>query len=283
MTGERSRSRVLSWLVATLLAAAACTTVPVPQSVRAPAPTDGFDHADLDEFLRKHVDGSGRVDYAGALRDRKSLRRYVAAIAASSPDSDPARFPKKADRLAYWINAYNAWTLHLVLEHYPVGSVHEIKDGLARAVGPVTPNGAGFFFFQRILLGGKRTSLYALENSVVRRRFAEPRIHFALNCASVGCPRLPPEAFRPDDLEEQLARETARFLGEHRNVEVDAQARTLHLSAIFEWYADDFQPSIPEWITDAAAPGLRAALTDCADCALRSRPYDWRLNDQAAD
>ena len=99
---------------------------------------------------------------------------------------------------------------------------------------------AGFFFLQRVEVGGRRLSLYTLENRIVRARFDEPRIHFALNCASVGCPSLPPEAFVPERLEQQLARETARFLSEERNVAVDLDARIVRLSSIFDWYDVDF-------------------------------------------
>ena len=155
-----------------------------------------------------------------------------------------------------------------------------MKDGLARTVAPVLPDGAGFFFFQRITLGGRKTSLYALENTIVRGRFDEPRIHFALNCASIGCPRLPAEAFVPERLEAQLARETARFLAEPRNVTVDAAAGELRLSSIFDWYVEDFPPSLREWVHAHAAPTLRREIEACPDCRVAFVPYDWALNDQ---
>ena len=84
---------------------------------------DHFSHGDLTSFLERFVDGHGRVDYASAKSDRASLQRYIAAIGATSPDAAPALFPTERDRLAYWINAYNAWVLHVVLDRHPVAGV----------------------------------------------------------------------------------------------------------------------------------------------------------------
>ena len=119
-------------------------------------------------------------------------------------------------------------------------------------------------------------------------RIEKPRVHFALNCASRGCPRLPAAAFSAEHLDAELAREASSFVREPRNVRVDANARRLHLSQIFEWYEADFvgrpggPSTLPEYIASLlpadAARGLRA----CATCRIEFIPYDWRLNDQAA-
>jgi hypothetical protein len=152
---------------------------------------------------------------------------------------------------------------------------------------------AGFFFLKRVVVGGERMSLWTLENRVIRKRFDEPRIHFALNCASKGCPRLPAEAFMPGRLEEQLVRETVRFLGEERNVSADPDARVVRLSRIFEWYASDFtgwmqrhRPGSPAtllaYVAEHAPASTAERVAACADCAVEFASYDWDLNDQRA-
>ena len=196
-----------------------------------------FSHADFDRFLRRHVDAAGRIDYVRVLTDRADLDRYRAALAKTSPDRDPERFSTEAARLAYWLNAYNASVIGLVLDHYPISSVQDVR---APWLFRFLPAGAGFFVFRGVTLGGRRTTLYGVENRIIRRRFSDPRVHFALNCASASCPRLPAEAFLPERLEEQLARETEFFLSDPHHVRLDAKAKILFLSSIFEWYENDF-------------------------------------------
>ncbi len=268
-----------------------CAAVQPPELPEGDA-VSRFTHDDWNAFLDRHVDDQGRIEYAAARNDRDDLVRYISALAQQSPDAAPERFATESDRLAYWINAYNASTVSLVLDRYPVRSVQEIQTPFTRLLQPILPNGAGFFFFHRIQLGGASTSLYYLENSVIRGRFDEPRVHFALNCASNSCPRLPRAAFRGDSLESDLARETRRFLAEERNVSVDPAQGVVTLSSIFDWYAADFTswmkrhaPDEPAtllgWIRHHAEGEQRQALHDCGQCRVAFVPYDWGLNDQA--
>ncbi len=275
--------------VVMLLLLAGCTMVgPRTQPAEGVGTPAGF-HADLDSFLRRHVDDRGRVDYRAALEDRADLDRYVALLARVSPDSHPHRFPTHEDRLAYWINAYNASVLHLVLDVYPITSV---KD-----VGPpkplfFLPRLSGFFVFRQVTLGGEFVNLYQLENGIIRERFAEPRIHFAINCASLGCPRLPAEAFQPQRLEEQLARETRLFVTESRNVDIDLANRVVWLSAIFDWFESDFttwvkvyrpgeEPTLVSYVQAQLPPEQTARLARCSDCKVEFFTYHWGLNDAA--
>ncbi|MEM9174266.1 MAG: DUF547 domain-containing protein [Myxococcota bacterium] len=255
----------------------------------APTPAAGespvFQHEDFDRFLSRHVDDAGRLAYAAAATDRADLDRYLADLSSASPDSHPERFASEADRLAYWINAYNASVIDRVLAHYPIESVQDVRGPwLARLL----PEGAGFFVFETFALGGKRTRLYTLENALIRKRFAEPRIHFALNCASASCPRLPARAFRGETLEVQLARETRRFLAESRNVDIDPEAGVIRLSSIFDWYTKDFaRPTGPRrgdavlvtYLAQALDGAARRRLEACVDCRVEFVPYDWSLND----
>lgn len=279
-----------AWLLAPSLAlATGCATIRPEPASGPPGGDPVFSHALLDRVLGRFVDEAGRVDYAALAADREALDRYAAALAAVSPDSHPGRFPDAKHRLAYWINAYNASVLRAVLQHRPLGSVLEVRPPwLVR-----WPRGAGFFLL-RTHLGGRGVSLYGLENRVIRERFDDPRIHFALNCASGGCPRLPRRAFHGESLDAELERETRRFLAEARNLRIDPDAREIALSAIFEWYERDFQHTAP---ASTEAPGEHAALRGflarhlpderraeleaCGHCRIRFLEYDWSLNDRS--
>jgi hypothetical protein len=185
------------------------TLVGVPQT---------FSHEDFDRVLYRFVDDQGRVDYAALKRDARDLERYYLFLSAYSPDSHPALFPTESSKLAYWLNAYNAAVIKTVLTYYPLSSVGDIKPPLLLFF---LPQQSGFFLFQRATFGGSTTSLYFLEHWVIRRRFADPRVHFALNCASRGCPRLPRQAFTAEHLDEQLDHETRKFLAEERNFTIN--------------------------------------------------------------
>ena len=247
-----------------------------------------FSHEDFDRVLHRFVNEEGRVDYVALKQDSRDLDRYYLQLSVYSPDSTPALFPTESDRLAYWLNAYNAAVMKTVLTHYPISSVGDIKPPMLLFFFPAK---SGFFLFQRVTFGGKTTSLYFLEHWVIRSRFADPRVHFALNCASVGCPRLPRYAFATEHLEEQLNRETRKFLAEERNLSINHQDRTVWLSSVFDWYKNDFLV----W-TQRQLPGRKVTLLDyvalqveaekvaelgqAASYHIHFIPYDWQLNDQ---
>jgi hypothetical protein len=272
---------------------AGCTTQLPPDAgllrrAEQESPGDGFSHVAFDGVLERFV-RDGYVDYPGLLADRGELDAYYARLAARSPDSHPVLFAGRDAKLAYWINAYNASVLEAVLAYYPVDSVKDIEPPAGLFF---LPRLAGFFYLQKITLGGVRYNLYDLENEVIRRRFEEPRIHFAINCASESCPRLPSRAFLPETLEAQLATEARNFIREPRNVEIDPEAGTITLSAIFDWFEDDFvewtarsdgdrQAGLLDYIGPHLDAEQRAALALCADCRVGFFEYDWAINDQA--
>ncbi len=237
------------------------TQVTLPTSVkRLPVGPGAFPHATLSQLLAEHVDERGRVDYRGLRDNRRELERYLVAIAETSPHKAPAIFPSREHSLAYWLNAYNAYVLYAITERPNLRSVHDSETD--------------FFYWQRHVFGGEELSLYHLENDVIRAEFADPRIHFALNCASAGCPALPREAFVPARLEEQLARETRKFCADATNVRHRGTA--IQMSQIFEWFAEDFAKDggpiefCRKWGRDLPAD---AAVTSYI-------PYDWALNVQ---
>jgi hypothetical protein len=275
---------LLGWMVI------GCTTIhPLRVEDQPPVAEETFAHTRFDEVLQKHVDGDGRVDYALLQKNPGNLEVYYRLVAAFSPDSHPGRFPSEDHKLAYWINAYNAGAIKTVLTYYPIDSVLAVKNPWPFFF---LTDKAGFFLFQRLTFGGQTTSLYYLENQVIRKRFADPRIHFALNCASIGCPRLPRRAFTGGQLDQQLDHETRRFLGEERNFAIDHEARRIDLSSIFQWYQEDFTDWMRHQFPDRPAtllsyislylpPAQAAALENVGDrYRLRFVPYDWGLNDQ---
>lgn len=236
-----------------------------------------FSHADWTAVLERFVDDGGLVDYAGLARDRGTFERYLASLARTSPDSDPALFPTRDEQLAYWVNAYNALVVAAVLDR-GVDTPSVWGDGLF---------GIGFFTVRRGLLGGSAMSLKSLEDDIVRGRFHDPRVHAVLNCASLSCPRLPRRAFEAASLQEDLDAAMRELVANERNCRVDPATRTLWLSKIFDWFEDDFltfetaQPITPATVVgyvnryrapDARVPtGLRIRFVD----------YDKRLNRRA--
>lgn len=171
----------------------------------------------------------------------------------------------RADRLAFWINAYNAYTVRLVLDHYPLDSI--------RSIG-LLPGAA--FRLGFIPLAGKQLSLNGLEDRL--RALGDPRIHFAIVCASKSCPELRPEACQGARLEAQLADAARAFVGDARKSRFEGG--TAHVSSIFKWYRSDFEAaagSLERYLQRYAPPGAAQALRD-GDAKIEFLGYDWALN-----
>ncbi|MEE9611781.1 MAG: DUF547 domain-containing protein, partial [Desulfatiglandales bacterium] len=248
-----------------------------------------FSHGDFERVLQGFVDDKGLVDYGALKNNPLDLERYYLLLSTYSPDSHPTLFPSKQANLAYWINAYNAAAIKIVLTYYPISSVRDIKPP---TILFFLPEKTGFFVFQRVSFGGKTTNLYYLENGVIRKRFSDPRVHFALNCAALGCPRMPRRVFTSQGLNEQLDREARDFLAEERNLRVDHQEKTIYMSSIFKWYKNDFlnwyRESFPQQeatLLNYVSLYLPGGKSDeirglAASYRVRFIPYDWRLNDR---
>ncbi len=218
-----------------------------------------------DGLLRRYVDREGRVDYPGWKRnDPHTLADW---LALQSPATQG-----RQGHLAHWINLYNAFTIQAVLRRYPIASIRPSWAGL--------PNWIAFLrFFQRPVhrLGSRAFSLMQIENQMLREQSGDPRIHFAIVCASVGCPLLRSEAYTAARVEQQLQDDLVRFVNNPEKVRFDATAGILHCSRIFQWYRADFlavSPSIPAYIL----PHLRGAADAVAPPRLAFLPYDWNLN-----
>ena len=251
------------WLPVSALAGCFSTVaVNAPVGEKLAVTPGRFPHDVFDKVVKKVVNDRGRVDYKTLAQDRADLVLFLAAVADVSPHTHPELFPTEADKLTYWINAYNAYVLYAVIERPTMKSVND--------------DATNFFYFTKYKFGNEEISLYNLENEVVRKEFAEPRIHFALNCASGGCPELPPEAFTPDRLEDQLAREAREFCAHPEKVRVNGDK--VEVSQIFEWYGDDFAASggpiefCKKWGRGDLPPADQADLSFI--------PYDWTINAQ---
>lgn len=224
-------------------------------------------HARLGGVLAAVVQ-NGRVDYAKLKAAPDELDSYLKEIAAV-PAAEFARWPE-ADRLALLINLYNAQTLRLIINHYPLKSI--------RSIGTL-PGAAWRELIVR--QGGRIMTLDHLENKVIRVEYNEPRIHFALVCAAVSCPPLRGEPYTGARLDAQLAEQTTGFLATSELNRYDAATGTLYLSPIFKWYAEDFTKpagSLAAYVKPHFPAAQRAALIDPAKVKVKFTDYNWALN-----
>jgi uncharacterized membrane protein YdjX (TVP38/TMEM64 family) len=227
----------------------------------------GFDHSVFDTLLKRHVDEAGRVDYAALKSDLKQLDAYLDTL-KDAPFAELGR----DDKLALLINAYNAFTLKLILESYPLRSIRDIPA--PRRWDDVRWN-----------VGGQIWSLNQIEHEQIRAKFKEPRIHFALVCAAVGCPPLRREAYTGNRLEMQLE-DHCRYVHTHdRWFKFDAGSKTVYLTKLYDWYGGDFKQSAGSVTAFAAryAPQLQQALDADQVPTIRWLEYDWSLNDAPVD
>ncbi len=213
--------------------------------------------------LARHVNERGEVDFRAVAADRKELDSFLDHVARVSPRSAPASFPAREDKLAYYLNAYNALSMFNVID-----------SGFPKSLGAARR--LVFFGVKRFAIGGERMSLYTFENDVIRP-LGDERVHFALNCMSVGCARLPREPFHPATLNKALDAEAKRFFAEPRNLQVVPEQKLVRVSSILKFYADDFlakSPTLVSYINryrDGAIPD---------DYRIDFIDYDWTVNDQ---
>ena len=236
-----------------------------------PAARTVVNHAPWDRLLARFVepgpDGVDRFAYARvAPADRAALDRYIESLAAR-PVSRLARPEQKA----FWIDLYNALTVQVVLDHYPVDSIRDID--ISPGFFSDGPWGAAL-----VSIEGDAVSLDDIEHRILRPIWRDPRLHYALNCASIGCPQIAAEAYTGAAVEAQLDRAARAFVNHPRAVE--PAARGLRLSKIYDWYDEDFggtRESLIAHLARFAAPDLAAALARAPRIA--GYRYDWALND----
>lgn len=249
----------------------------------------GFDHshAAWTALLKKHIvlingGQTSAADYQGFLTDRTALGRYLAQLSSvTKPEFDQFG---SAQQQAFLINAYNAFTVELILTRYP--DLKSIKDLGSLFSGPWSR--------KWIDLVGEVRGLDNIEHVMFREKggYDEPRVHFAVNCASIGCPMLREEAFTAVALDAQLEEQAQRFMADSSRNRYDAKSKTLYLSKIFDWYSVDFEQghrgidSLQTFARQHADqltkdPAARAALLN-EPVRIRFLSYDWNLNDTRA-
>jgi hypothetical protein len=233
---------------------------------------DQIDHSPFDVLLRRHVDANGLVDYRAwqaSATDRRALQAYLVSLSRASGQ----RNSTPNAQLAFWINAYNALTLEGILQVYPTTSIRKHTSKIA---------GYNIWEDLPLLVGGQPVSLDAMEHRVLRK-LGEPRIHFAIVCASVGCPRLRNEAYTADRLHEQLADNARDFFSRRQNLRIDVSGRTLHMSPLLDWFGKDFGRTQKDRL-QALEPYLPSAaqqLIRRGTINVKYVEYNWSLNDQS--
>ncbi|MGB8704173.1 MAG: DUF547 domain-containing protein [Gillisia sp.] len=213
-----------------------------------------LDHSAWTKLLQKYVDAKGFVDYRRFMKDKPKLEEYIRMLASQQPAEDWS----VQEQLAYYINAYNANTIKLILDHYPIKSIKDID-------GPWTK--------ERVKIGDKMISLGGLENSILRK-MNEPRIHFAINCASISCPKLQREAYTAAKINEQLDRAADEFINSDKN---EISANSAKLSSIFKFYTKDFK-NMAGSLVNYLNKFSDTKLNKNADISFKD--YNWNLNEQ---
>ena len=236
---------------------ASCDKASFPSEAKAP-----IDHVIWDDLLQIHVDTNGWVDYKGLAKDKEKLNEYLRLLSENHPNTDWS----EAQRKAYWINAYNAFTVKLIVDHYPVEGIKEIKKGI--------PFLNSVWDIDLIDIQGISYTLNDIEHQILRKRFNDPRIHFGINCASYSCPRLHYRAYDPKYLDLQLEQATEDFINDSRRNIVKRDE--LKLSKIFSWFGKDFKRGdmtlrkfINEYANEPAGAEVEIEFMD----------YDWSLNE----
>jgi Protein of unknown function, DUF547 len=231
------------------------------------AQTKPVDHSTWDVLLKKHVNAKGMVNYKGMNSDLPALNNYLNILG----NNEPGKSWTTNEKLSYWINAYNAFTIKLILDYYDNGKLKSIKD-----IGTIIPiprinDGWSKKF---IKIGKKTLSLNNIEHDIIRKEFAEPRIHVALVCAAKSCPPLRNEAFTPNLLSAQLDDQFRDFINDpSKNI---IKPNLASISSIFDWYGGDFTKKRPlaDWINTYAKTKMNP------NAEIKFNDYDWTLNAQ---
>ncbi|MBV6646209.1 MAG: DUF547 domain-containing protein [Cyclobacteriaceae bacterium] len=257
-SSQCQRQKIAIWLLLTLpLIACGKLNPTVPG-------THPVSHAQFDQLLAKFVDDEGRVDYQELAQNRADLQAYLQLLQDNAPNDESW---SRDEKLAYWINAYNAFTLELILRHYPISSIKDIGGAIQ------IPFVNSPWDIKFIEIGGKKYDLNNIEHQILRKLFDEPRIHFAINCASFSCPKLRKEAYSAKKIEEQLQSQAVAFINDpDRNIITEEK---MQISKIFRWFKGDFtkQQNLIVFLNQFT----EVQLTDETEVSYLD--YNWQLNE----
>lgn len=221
-------------------------------------------HQIWDQLVKAHVKPSGLVDYKGFIKDKAKLEQYLKLISENAPDR---KTWSKNQQLAYWINAYNAFTVKLIVDNYPTQSIRDLGPKLKI---PLIKDVWHYKFFK---IGGVESSLDEIEHSILRKEFDEPRIHFAINCASVSCPPLLNEAFMAEKLEGQLQKVAVAFINDPTRNKITPDK--VQISSIFSWFQGDFtkKGSLIDFLNQYSKVKIKS------NAKVSHLDYNWDLNE----
>jgi len=212
-----------------------------------------FNHFLWNDILQSCVNNEGIVNYKRIKADEKKLEIYLNTLSENTPQDSWA----KAEKLAYWINAYNAFTVKLIIDNYPIKSIKDIKQPWDKKF---------------IDIDGELISLNEIEHDILRK-MNEPRIHFAIVCASVSCPKLQNTAFEPSKIEEQLTNATKEFLADPSKNNLSPNS--IRISKLFQWFSKDFTQNgtlidfLNQYSEITISPKAKRSFNN----------YNWRLNE----
>jgi hypothetical protein len=222
-------------------------------------------HQIFNRLLSKNVSAAGNVNYRAFIKDSVELNKYLFLLSHTPPDE---KTWSKKEQQVYWINAYNAFTIQLVMKYYPIKSIKDIGS-LIQIPFINTPWAMKFFS-----IGKEKMSLDNIEHGILRKKFDDPRIHMALVCASKSCPILLNEAYDPQRMDEQMARQAKAFLADSFRNKISADKA--ELSMIFKWYGMDFNnqgASVKSFINSYSEVKIKQK------AKISYLDYDWDLNE----
>ncbi len=223
-----------------------------------------IDHSAWNELLKKHVDNEGLVNYQGFIKDKGVFQSYLDLLSQNHPNSSNW---SKDEQLAYWINAYNAFTIKLIIDYYPVQSIKDIAGSIPFVNSP--------WDVKFIEIEGETYDLNNIEHGIIRKQFQEPRIHFALVCAAVSCPKLRNEAYVAERLDDQLEDQAIGFFNNPAKNKIESNRA--EVSKLLSWYGGDFKIGNQTKI-DYINRYSKVKLND--EAKLDFMDYDWNLNEQ---
>lgn len=237
---------------------------------------------DFDGLLARYVsigsDGVNRVDYRRWKNTGPDVAALDAFIAAQQREKPSGL--KAPQQLAFWANLYNAITLKVILERYPVASIRDIKS---EGVWLDPKAFLGPWVTKRVTVEGRKLSLDDIEHAIMRPTFKDPRVHYAVNCASIGCPNLKPKAWRAETLEADLDAAARAFINHPRAVSIGNDG-AVTVSSIYKWFKEDFggtDAGVIAHLKTYAEPALAKRLAKATDIA--ADRYDWGLNEPATN
>ena len=219
-------------------------------------------HSIWDELLDKHISNEGMVDYSGFVNQKEKLDTYLNYLSNETPEN----YTSEAEKKAFWINSYNAFCVKLVLNHYPIKSILEVKN-----------DSIDVWDFPIATINNKTYSLNQIEHDIIRKQWKDPRIHAALISASVSCPKFPKKAFTKQNLDEQLGQLMFDFINDpKRNV---ISENTIAISEKFNWFKSDFtaDESFQEFLSTYSVNEVNPF------AKIKYLPYNWSLNDAKLD